>query len=356
MKFKRLFLLEAFSSSMPKWLQQYVIYNPKVRNYSRSGFGKYADPNKRNLAYSSSRNTGRDKKSGTAADIIWGKGNSPTGAAIDFSRANFITQEVPKKVDDPIFLDKSKMCFVHLDSGFDETVWIPGFSSPTEQFAIDDYKKIVTGKINSKQLREFGKDFCYLDLTDSSNFITDITNNRVDAKSGSIERISQNELNDMPYWRRSDFDKSGYRKIPSADRYAKKLRSLKIKKVPQLIIDTRERLVKLQKDLAECSSQYASSQLADMREFNTSDLKSAYNAFIGAADDFQDALTHIDRLTMSQDEDSRDYQIKHILRFLKSVDENINSSYNYINHYLPASIDWNRDDDSIFVDVEDDFE
>ena len=87
MKFKRLFLLEAFSSSMPKWLQQYVIYNPKVRNYNRK-FGKYADPNKRHLAYSSSRNVGRDKNNGTAADIIWGKGNSPTGAAIDFSRAS----------------------------------------------------------------------------------------------------------------------------------------------------------------------------------------------------------------------------------------------------------------------------
>lgn len=352
MKFKRLFLLEAFSPSMPKWLQQYVIYNPKVRNYSR-GFGKYADPDKRNLAYSSSRNVGRDKNSGTAANIIWGKGNSPTGTAIDFSRANFITQEVPKKVDDPIFLDKSKMCFVHLDSGFDETIWIPGFSSPTEQFVIDNNKKIVTGKINSKQLREFGKDFCYLDLTDSSNFITDITNDREEAKKGSIERV---DLDKISSWQRDNYDKSGYKKIPSVDRYAKKLRSLKIKKVPQLIIDARTKLVDLQKDLAECSSQYASSQLADMREFNTIDLKNAYNNFISAVDNFQNVLDYIDELPNAQDDDRRDMITRNVLAYLDRVNNRIKESYKYINYYLPASIDWNRDDDSIFVDVEDDFE
>ena len=67
---------------------------------------------------------------------------------------------------------------------------------------------------------------------------------REEAKKGSIERV---DLDKMSSWQRDNYDKSGYRKIPAADRYAKKLRSLKIKKVPQLVIDARARLVDLQK-------------------------------------------------------------------------------------------------------------
>ena len=57
---------------------------------------------------------------------------------------------------------------------------------------------------------------------------------------------------------------------------------------------------------------------------------------------------------------------KEIVKILQYFEENFDMNLDinnieiiclkYINYYLPASIDWNRNDDSIFVDVEDDFE
>ena len=128
MKFKRV-LTEAFSESMPEWLKQYVLHHPsKSVNLS-----KYADEAYSRFAHR--RDKGRDKYGSTAIDVI--RGQNPQNSKIDLFRANFVVDNVPK-LEDPILYDSSKMCFVHLVSDNDETVWVPGISSESEKFIRDN--------------------------------------------------------------------------------------------------------------------------------------------------------------------------------------------------------------------------
>lgn len=363
MKFKRLFLTEDFSPSMPKWLQNYLMWNVS----SHTGrISKYANPEFQQFRHANSRNTGRDYN-GTAINVLRGI-RGPYGQ-LDFSRAKFITAPVPQKKDDPIFSDNTKMCFVHLksDVGGDETVWIPGYSSDTERFIFNDGRELTMKQLNSKLLRDVGKDFCYIDLSDSDNFTTDLKQSRKDSKQGMVNRKSKKEMDNYGYrdssiaTNRNWVDKSGYVVIPSVKKYEKQLKELKAKGLAPKLDETRDKLVQLQKDLQEISSQIMDSTMlagnTSQSDYLLSGYRNAADYFTYAVNVFKTGLSYLDELNkMPTDSYWRESKIDDVMNSIQQTEYNIARGYNAINNFLPVVLDWDENDSSIFTDVEDDFE
>lgn len=349
MKFKsnsKNFLFEAFSPSMPKWLQNYIMYNPLgfIKGwYGGKSFSKTADPQFDKFKNARHRDTGRERGN-IGISVIKDQG-------LDFSRAKFFSQDVPQKIDDPIFLDTNKMCFVHLKSDNDETVWIPNFSNKKERFIKDDGKPLTLEYINNKLLKTYGKDFCYIDLTDKNNFNQDLKQNREDSKKDLVTRDKNNAGHSSYY---AKWDKSGYRVIPSVERYADKLRELKIKKIPEKLIQARENLVNFQKNFQQIQTEYVMSNATDGAL--TRALNQANNDFLNSINYLKNTIEQTEQLNKVTNEYDKKYVTRRITQALNDCEAYLKSAQSRLSPYLPSELDWDENDDSIYVDVEDDFE
>ncbi len=347
MKFKvnsKNFLFEAFSSSMPKWLQNYIMYNNRGKQLSSTALPEFSK-----FTGARFRDTGRERGN-VAIEVMDGS----TGIKLDFSRATFFNQPLPSKIDDPIFEDPSKMCFVHLKSDNDETVWIPRFSNSKERFILDDGKAKTLDKLNTKLLNTYGKDFCYIDLLDENNFANELVQRRKLDKQGTQEYTRYEK---SPVWNRK-IDKSGYIIIPPVIRYADKLKELKIKKLPEYLIEVRNNLLQLQQDINRLQTDYITKESSDEnRNSLFYDMANASNYFQTSLHQLKTALKHINELDKIEDKSSiSKYTVERIKEDLDKIKTSIEEAYKYIGTYIPSTIDWNEDDDSIYVDVEDDFE
>lgn len=364
MKFKRLY--EAFSPSMPRWLQNYIMYNrprgwgtPKGADPEYAGFGQYKN-----------RDKGRDKYHDDAHNILWNNGSNSNTAfgGIDLSRAKFITAEVPKRVDDPLFLDSTKACFVHLKSDNDEMVWSPNRSSEFERFTLDDGKSVTMKYFNNKLLKIYGKDFCYVDMTDPDNFSGKLKDDRTASKNGMVtrQRVSRGDINNAterakygPEKNSSYYastpaqnwvDKSGYVVIPSVNRFAKELEKVKLGKLAQTLSDTRNKLSKLQKDMNECNDMLLMSDESDW-QFNDN-LKNAYNYFIRSVNNLKETIKYVDNINNNNGNVSPNVKDS-AFSSLRNCQMNIDNAYNQINSYLYRPIDWDENDDSIYTNIDD---
>ena len=345
------YLLEAFSPSMPEWLQNYIMFTGA---YGKRGnkLSKSANPEYDRFRYS--RDTGRGSAD-VARDILNGY-SFPNYGQIDFSKANFISAPVPSKVDDPIFTDISKVCFVYLKSEYDKTVWVPRFSSESEKFILDNGKEIAMKYFNSKQLKEYGKDMCYIDINDPNNFKGEKVKERAQAKAGSVERRRNVSASDWDV-QRGNIDKSGYVRIPSARRLEDKLRELKIKKLPENVEATRNAIVQLQKDLNRAENLVISNISANPNSFDYStrnDLLSSRQSFNRALSTYQELLQSADDLTNNKamDDYTKRWKMNDIINKLNNIESYLKDCSSYIDKYLPTSIDWNEFDDSIYTDDE----
>lgn len=355
MKFKKV-LVEAFSPSMPEWLKQYLLVNPTGKT------SKYADWSY--IKFNKPRDLGRDKKHGgvTAKEVIRGTNSygSLSGSPVDLSRATFITAPVPK-LDDPILYDPNKMCFVHLESDNDETVWIPGRSSESEKFIRNNGAAVALSPkyLNNKILKEAGVDFCYIDLTDPSSFAKDLMDTRAANKKGVETRRHRNSKNTWSFDERvrwGDIDKSGYARVPAVDKYASELRKIHAKKLPDQLIQTRELLVKLQKDISDCMLQFSDLN-ADPRDIDGIEdaLKQSTGVLMEQIKKLKEindkVATYVDYVKQGYTY-SADKEYKEIKNGLNEITNKVTEAYQALGRYLPSEIDW----DVPFIDVESDFE
>lgn len=346
MKFKRIFT-EAFSESIPDWLKQYVLHHP-----SSGKFSKYADAAYSRFAYR--RDKGRDKYGSTAIDAI--RGQNPQNSKIDLFRANFVVDDVPK-LENPILWDPSKMCFIHLVSDNDETVWIPGITSESEKFIRDNGSTVALSPkyLNNKILREAGKDFCYLDMTDPNTFTNDMEVSRKARKAGMETRMpSKNNPKFYSALTWGQIDKSGYWKVPSVKKYADKLREMKVKKLPERLLNIREKLVQLKKDIFEFTEIYSDTNINSTDELEIHEYAiSAYHKLLDAIKTLKNVTNKIDSLeNMGKNEYRYGRTIDEIMNYLNYEDETIEKIYSLLNRHLPKAVDW----DVPYIDVEDDFE
>lgn len=356
MKFKKV-LVEAFSPSMPEWLKQYLLVNPtgdKTSKYADWSYIKFNNP----------RDLGRDKKHGgvTAKEVIRGTNSQGTltGSPVDLSRATFITAPVPK-LDDPILYDPNKMCFVHLESDNDETVWIPGRSSESEKFVRNNGATVALSPkyLNNKILKEAGVDFCYIDLTDPSSFTKDLRDTRDANKKGAQTRRHRNSKNKWSFdaavgW--GDIDKSGNTRVPAVDRYADELRRIHAKKLPDKLIQTRELLIKLQKDISDCMFQFSDLNADALDTAGIEDaLKQSTEVLMEQIKKLKEVNTKVESYVDHVKKGYRywaDSEYVEIKDGLNEITNTVTEAYNYLSRYLPSEIDW----DVPYIDVEDDFE
>lgn len=349
-------LVEAFSPSMPKWLKQFILWNPAS---AKKGLSKYADLDYLGLKGNTDRDTGRDENP-LSSTIM--RSRNVFGDKLDFSRATFIEQPVPNKIDDPIFSDTDKLCFVYLKSAIDSTVWIPRYSPMKERFTfIDDKgkeKTIPLDALNSKLLRQLGAGFCYIDLTDKNNFTGERIDSRAVAKQGSVDRKLTDPKEIEKYNRYTwgnKLDKSGYEKIPVTKRYEDKLRELKIKGAPEELKRVRNDLVKIDKDIADVrynilfmDDPISYRGRADFSSMQSA-VQEAYSNSTEAVGYLREALSYLNNFTKDP---NNTYSYRKYIEYLNTTKKKINQANQALKPYVLSSIDWNQDDDSIYTDLD----
>lgn len=371
---ERLFL-EAFSPSMPRWLQQYLLWHPrKFPNHRHNDYGQpinvsgsirdyrsgktytkgrspYADDEFQGFQWN--RDTGRDRGDVlTAVDMF----TNSNGGHIDMSRAEFITAPVPQKRDDPIFSDPNKICFVHLKSNSDETVWVPGHTSEYERFTFSDGRTLTMKQLNSKLLKTDGKDFCYIDLTNPNNFNKDLQSSRYANKAGVEDRwrIPADKLKDWDT-NYNGRDKSGYVVIPSVKRFANELKELKIRRIPEQLIASRDSVAQLQKDFNTISEQYMLGVLDDADYDTQSSINSASSYLMEAIKELSNLVRNMPNYK-SQLEGNYEYDrnraVNNITYNLGNINSYVKRAYGYLAPYMPNVIDWGEFDDSIYTDID----
>lgn len=346
-------LNEKFSDSMPKWLQNYFLQNSTHRNRfggKSKGPSKYADDEYAGFRRAHARDLGRDK-SGVALDIF-------DELQLDRDRVNVIQQPVPDSIKDPIFSDSTKLPIVHLKSQNDETLWIPGRTAKNEKFILDDGNVVALQYMTNKQYKQLAKDFCYIDLNDSSNFTQSIKAEREANKQGSIERDrgKGKVAEDPNNWNSRQYDKSGYRKIPAARKYADKLREYKATKLASKLDDARDKLVEVQDMLNKCIELQLERNTASNRSLSrdlSGAIRQATGDFQNARDYYVGALNNVDKLD-NLDKNSWDYKdmrdniLSNIFDWLKYSDSSVQETRNQLQKFLPKVIDWDETDDSVF--------
>lgn len=346
-------LNEKFSDSMPKWLQNYFLQNSTHRNRfggKSNGPSKYADDEYAGFRRAHARDLGRDS-SGVALDVF-------DQLQLDRDRVNVIQQPVPDSIKDPIFSDSTKLPIVHLKSQYDETLWIPGRTAKNEKFTLDDGKVISLQYMNNKQYKQVAKDFCYIDLNDSSNFTQSIKADRAENKQGSVERDRRKGkfAEDPNNWNSRQYDKSGYRKIPASRRYADKLREYKATRLASKLDDARDKLVEVQDMLNKsielqlerntASNRSLSGDLRGAIQQATNDFQNARDYYVGALSNV-DNLDNLDKNSWNY-KDRRDGILSDIFNWLKYSDSSVQEAKNQLQKFLPKVIDWDETDDSVF--------
>ena len=347
MKVRHVPLHEKFSDSMPVWLKNYLLYN--------NTNSKYRDPAYRGFAAASARDVGRDDAIGPAIKVFKDKG-------LDENKVTIISQPLPSSLNDPIFSDPDKMCLIHLRSDNDETLYIPNHTAPHERFTLDDGKVTTLNYLNNKQYKQYAKDFAYIDLTDPTNFGKGkIRQDRANVRKTMPQRNRKygREAEKHTSWVSQEYDKSGYRKIPAARKYANKLAQYKVARLPQKLLDIRDKLADAVKLVNNFKNDYLYSfdldRLSKLDRQEQGMLRSA----IKDADDFlraaltyfYEALTSIDTLPdPSSGQTVSSWYISEINNTLRRIENNIRNATNTINSFLPKAIDWDPNDASIFSD------
>lgn len=348
MKFKNIAIHEKFSDSMPAWLKNYFLYNKSNANQ------KYMNPDYKGFRAAKARDVGRDEEIGTAIKVMNDKG-------LDENRVEIISQPLPSNINDPIFNDTDKMCLVHLKSDYDETLWMPHYSALHERFVLNDGKVTTLNYLNNKQYKQYAKDFAYIDLTNPDNFTGNLRQSRAQARAGAEERDRKmgKEAENNRMWAATQYDKSGYKKVPAVRKYADKLARYRLTKLPQRLMTARDKLADALKAVNNFKNDYLfginMDQLAELNTLEQRQLQQAItdadNYLSQAFSQFKDCLQAIRRLPDPSSGIKPDrWSINYVKEKIDDVEKKIDNAIQTINAYLPKSIDWDPNDISIFTD------
>lgn len=338
-------LNEAFSPSMPVWLKNYFLYNTPRRDRKYGGQRMPRNPKGSSDEYKSfrySRNIGRDDDDLRAIRIL-------NKLGINFEKAKFNEISPPPKLNSPIFQDKDKLCISWLKSNYDQTLWLAGArsSAPHEKFTMDDGKEIALLYLNNKQYQSICKGFCWLDMTDPDNFREQDQQKRALTRAGSVERNPEMgkkaEKIAQRGWGGTNFDKSGYYKIPAVKRYADELAKRKQAGLANALVETREALVKLRDDLKSVMDIVLETPSYSIRR----GIKDATQSFTNAVDQFDTATQYADQLSTTSNLSSTTEYLKNSLDFTNRF---IQDAYQEIGQFIPTTIDYDVNDTTIYDD------
>lgn len=338
-------LNEAFSPSMPIWLRNYFLYNTPRRDNRYGGKRMPRDPKGSSDEYKSfrySRNIGRDDDDLRAINIL-------NKLGINFEKAKFNEISPPPKLNSPIFQDKDKLCISWLKSNYDQTLWLSGArsSAPHEKFTIDDGKEIALLYLNNKQYQTYCKGFCWLDMTDPDNFREQDQQKRAAVRAGSVERNPEMgkhaEKVAKRGWGSTNFDKSGYQRIPAVQKYADELAKRKQSGLANRLVETREALVKLRDDLKSVMDIVLETPTYGVKR----GIRDGMQSFTNALDQFQSAAQYADQLSTTSNLSSTTEWLKNSLDYTNRY---IKDAYQVIGQFIPTTIDYDVNDTTIYDD------
>lgn len=338
-------LNEAFSPSMPTWLKNFFLYNTPRRDNKYGGKRVPRNPKGSSDEYKSfrhSRNIGRDDDDLRAINIL-----NKLGINFEFAKFNEINP--PPKLNSPIFQDKDKLCISWLKSDYDQMLWISGArsSAPHEKFTMDNGKDVAMWQLNNKQFQTYCKGFCWLDMTDPDNFREQDQQKRALIRAGSVERDpkmgKRAEEIAKRGWGSTNFDKSGYYKIPAVKRYADELAKRKQSGLANALVETREALVKLRDDLKSVMDVVFETPTYSIRR----GIKDATQSFTNAVEQFESATRFADQLSTTSNLSSTTQYLKDSLDYTNRY---IQDAYQVIGQFIPTTIDYDVNDTTIYDD------
>ena len=338
-------LNEAFSPSMPIWLKNYFLYNTPRRDREYGGQRMPRNPKGSSDEYKSfrySRNIGRDDDDLRAINIL-------NKLGINLEKAKFNEISPPPKLNSLIFQDKDKLCISWLESNYDQTLWLAGArsSAPHEKFTMDDGKEIALLYLNNKQYQSICKGFCWLDMTDPDNFREQDQQKRALTRAGSVERNPEMgkhaEKIAQRGWGSTNFDKSGYQKIPAVARYADELAKRKQAGLANRLVETRQELVKLRDDLKSVMDIVLETPTYSVKR----GIRDGMQSFTNALEQFDTATHYADQLSTTSNLSSTTQYLK---ISLDSTNKYIKDAYQVIGQFIPTTIDYDVNDTTIYDD------
>lgn len=258
-------LKEAFSPTMPKWLKEALLAGKYTSSDYRDRSKIATRAKQQGIDIDNVRTYTARKKGGFGNYNLWDEFRT---ANINLDTATFEQMQVPSSIRD-----------IHLKQPY-----VPIFKLPYSKYYPDYYYVVYAKGINDdvevdgkkasyysmKTLLEMATAFCCIDMSDPDNLInpdklvsrqnwkkdrlqSDRFKTTTDAQkalkaAGEYDRVHQFGSKYMPYsaWK---IDRSGY--ITPPDRYAKKLRDLRLNKSAKIMEDVYADLVSIKNAIAE---------------------------------------------------------------------------------------------------------
>lgn len=186
-------LTEDFSPSMPKWLRERLLnnamYDQAVSNkLNGSGWGKAHIKNRYETRgyefddFAAVHQGGRNRSDSLYREML--------NAGIDLSNANFISAEIPTGPKNPLLREPNIPILLlevkNYHGDISRQVYVKGFNDDEEFYGINLSDDKFYGKqfryIPMKELLAIATDFCYLDGSDKSNYMSDKKAKRTEIK------------------------------------------------------------------------------------------------------------------------------------------------------------------------------
>lgn len=320
-------LNEAFGD-MPSWLSKRILttkYN-KYDGQHRKDYGVYKkdqwgsmdldskNPNVGpNATYTNARNAKGDQS-------LFGQF---LAHGINMDSVKIIEGEKPAKRTDPRLKEPNIPIFL-FENG---QVYAKGINDNEEYSGDNSYrafKYLPMKELLSDQVVKFA----YIDGNDDENF--KVAKKKEDRAKSRMDLPPQREKDKagVQSWR-GNWDKSGYRQIPSADRYRDKLAELKCTKIYDVLDAKRDLLEETKEELANIMLSTDIKSMKDDQDYATAftAYENIYEKFQRATSNYIDVLKAVDRIVNDEnmDEERKRQELIYLI--------NYNSDYSRLMSY-----------------------
>ena len=337
--FNNKILTEKFSDSMPKWLQSRMVFTKpnisanKKDDYKKKGY----DIDFQGKPYYAPRG---DKRS---IFTLFNK------SGIDINNANFIEGDIPTSPRDPRLKEPNIPIFL-LEG---ENYWNGNIETLVYAKGINDEELINFSDVFDKKLRyvpmktllSHCKAFCYLDTTDSSNYLdANKVQGRIDNKKFELNdpfrRFTPEEQQKM--WR-NNFDKSGH--LINPDILKNRLSEYKAGNYQKILDRLYKKISNIKTDFAQI---YVN---ADLQDFSTdTDIRDIFEGsyglnskLISLIEDYNDLVKEVQRIVndSSLDEENKKRSIIYTFKYDGArLESNIKSLELRAERVLSVDLDW----------------
>lgn len=350
-KLKENLIVEAFSPSMPDWLKKSFIVDLS-RDAGEYLSGKYRhannaafDTNNADRYMRSVRKSAQKRDANVTVPSFYGRNIKHRSLAaalseygVDLSKAKFISGPVPKKSTDPR-LTRPNVGFLLIQDDQGKTqVYSPGLN--------DQQASIITNKdghfdtlkyIPKPKILENSIDFCYVNLDDKDNLITDKVTSRNDPANQEDNAFKRGK----PKYRTwsGTTDASGYMVDP--EKYKKKLMELGMsgEKIQKKLTSYANELKSLHRDAVNAFQDF--DIIGDRDSISTQqeilvtikDAVSYYNNLVSNAGEIANRYPQ-------GNANAEDYYVRSFMRYDNELKKRLKSIDSLISKYIMQEVDW----------------